>query len=119
MAQKRNYDKRKKWKEIPSISYIDEQGKYIQNQWAERIKDLDEIPSPYLDNIFKPLMDANPDEEWLVMWETNRGCPFSCTFCDWGSAIASKVNDFDIERLKKEINWFSKTSLQSTFLIKK
>jgi len=110
-----NYDKRKKWKEIPSISYIDEQGKYIQNQLAVRIKDLDEIPSPYLNNIFKPLMDANPDEEWLVMWETNRGCPFSCTFCDWGSATAAKVNKFGLERLNAELEWIKDQKVEFIF----
>ena len=25
-------------------------------------------------------------------WETNRGCPFSCTYYDWGSATNSKVS---------------------------
>ncbi|SVB65105.1 uncharacterized protein METZ01_LOCUS217959, partial [marine metagenome] len=53
------------------------------------------------------LMDSVQNVEWMAMWETNRGCPFACTFCDWGSAIASKVNDFDLDRLKKEIDWFS------------
>ncbi len=42
-----------------------------------------------------------------MIWETNRGCPFSCAFCDWGSAIASKVYRFDIERLAAEIRWMS------------
>ena len=37
---------------------------------------------------------ANPNESWIGLWETNRGCPFRCTFCDWGSATAGKVTKF-------------------------
>ena len=40
-------------------------------------------------------MAANPSESWIGLWETNRGCPFRCTFCDWGSATATKVTKFD------------------------
>ena len=29
-------------------------------------------------------------ESWIGLWETNRGCPFRCTFCDWGSATAGQ-----------------------------
>jgi len=110
-----NYQKREKWKVIPSVSFINEDGNYIQNQWAERIKDLDEIPSPYIENIFKPLIEANPGEEWLVMWETNRGCPFSCTFCDWGSATIAKVNKFGLDRLYAEIDWIKDQKVEFIF----
>ncbi len=110
-----NYQKREKWKVIPSVSYINEDGNYIQNQWAERIKNLDEIPSPYIENIFKPLIEANPGEEWLVMWETNRGCPFSCTFCDWGSATIAKVNKFGLDRLYAEIDWIKDQKVEFIF----
>ena len=27
--------------------------------------------------------------------ETNRGCPYGCTFCDWGSATLSRIRKFD------------------------
>ena len=40
-----------------------------------------------------------PNESWIGLWETNRGCPFRCTFCDWGSATAAKVTKFGEERL--------------------
>ncbi len=102
-------------REIESISYIDDNGSLVQNPMRERIKDLLAIPSPYLDGIFDPLIKAYPNENWIVMWETNRGCPFSCTFCDWGSAVASKVFTFDINRIYKEINWFSEHHIEFIF----
>ena len=69
-------------------------------QSGPRIRDLDAIPSPFLDGVFDPLIASNPDETWIGLWETNRGCPFKCTFCDWGSATANKVNQFGLERHK-------------------
>jgi len=49
------------------------------------------VPSPFLLGGFDKLIAANPNESWIGLWETNRGCPFQCTFCDWGSATAAKV----------------------------
>ena len=54
----------------------------------ERIKELDKLPSPYLTGVFDSLIEANPDIEWVPTIETDRGCPFKCTYCDWGSATA-------------------------------
>ena len=68
-----------------------------------------------LSGSFDRLIEAYPENEWLILWETNRGCPFKCTFCDWGSATASKVNKFDLERLKLEIDWFSKNKIEFIF----
>jgi len=31
------------------------------------------------------------------VWETNRGCPYSCTFCDWGGLVAAKLRVFSDE----------------------
>ena len=68
-----------------------------------RIKDLDRIPSPYLTGAFARVMAAHPALGWHALWETNRGCPFACTFCDWGSATASKVYQFSMHRVRAEI----------------
>lgn len=109
-----NFQDRGTWKNIPSISYMQE-GSYIKNAPAERIQALDEIPSPYLGGVFEKLIEENPNERWLVMWETNRGCPYSCAFCDWGSATASKVYKFDLERLFREVDWFKEKKIEFIF----
>jgi len=71
----------------------------------ERIKELDQLPSPYLTGVFDSLIEANPDIEWVPTIETDRGCPFKCTYCDWGSATASKMHKFHMQRIHDEINW--------------
>ena len=50
-----------------------------------------------------------------MTWETNRGCPFSCTFCDWGSATASKVYQFGMDGLHDEIGWMSRQRIGFVF----
>jgi radical SAM superfamily enzyme YgiQ (UPF0313 family) len=96
----------REWGAVPGITYLDQGGRLLRNPKAPRLKDLASTPSPYLEGVFSPLMEANPDAKWIAMWESNRGCPFSCSFCDWGSAVQAKVYTFDMERLFREIEWF-------------
>ena len=77
---------------------------------ADRIKDLN-VPSPYLDGIFDELIEQHPEIEWMPTLETDRGCPYKCTFCDWGSMTASKVIKFGLERVFAELEWFSKMKM--------
>ena len=69
------------------------------------------MPSPYLDGIFDELIEQHPEIEWMPTLETDRGCPYKCTFCDWGSMTASKVIKFGLERVFAELEWFSKMKM--------
>lgn len=75
---------------------------------ANRIDDLDGLPSPYLAGVFDSLIEENPEVEWNATLETNRGCPYACTFCDWGSLTYSKVKKFNLERVYAELEWIGK-----------
>ncbi len=77
----------------------------VRNDDRDRIKELDIIPSPLLTGLFDPYLDI-PDLPWLI--ETNRGCPYGCTFCDWGSATKSRIRKFDLERVYAEIDYTAK-----------
>ena len=74
---------------------------------ADRIYDLDQIPSPYLTGVVTELVEPEEGVDYIAAWETNRGCPFQCTFCDWGSATKTKVRKWEMDRLFKEIEWFA------------
>jgi radical SAM superfamily enzyme YgiQ (UPF0313 family) len=102
-------------KDIEGISFVEADGSFVHSPTGPRFRDLDEVPSPFLDGTFVSLMADNPDETWIGLWETNRGCPFQCTFCDWGSAIAAKVNKFGLDRLKAEIDWFASNKIEFLF----
>lgn len=97
---------------LQSVSYIDGSGAYIKTTNIDRERNLDNFVSPYLSGAFDSLIRAFPDEDWTALWETNRGCPFSCTFCDWGSNTASKIGKYSTERLISEIDWFSKNKIK-------
>src|SRR5262249_3745501 len=71
--------------------------------------------SPYLAGTFDRLLADHPGHAWIALWETNRGCPFACTFCDWGSATAAKVIPFAEERLRAEVDWFARHRVEFVF----
>jgi radical SAM superfamily enzyme YgiQ (UPF0313 family) len=80
-----------------------------------RIKQLDEIPSPYL----MGLMDKFFDGKLSPMLQTNRGCPFRCSYCVDGTDLVTKVNQFSLNRVKSEIEYISKnvpTTTDSMFI---
>ena len=100
---------------ISGTSFLDSNGQFRTNPKGERIKDINIIPSPYLTGAFDVVMKANPDQKWIALWETNRGCPFSCTFCDWGSSTQSRVFQFEIDRLQQEVEWFADNKIDFIF----
>jgi radical SAM superfamily enzyme YgiQ (UPF0313 family) len=102
--------------ETPNISYINKKNnKYENIQNLPRLTDFEKVPSPYLTGIFDKLIKDNPREKWLASWETNRGCPFSCTYCDWGSATNSKVSKMHLDRVFAELDWFSNKKIEFIF----
>ena len=68
-----------------------------------RIKNLDEVPSPYLSGILDQFFDG----KLSPMIQTNRGCPFSCTFCTDGSDLVKQVNQFSINRVQDELEYIA------------
>ncbi len=68
-----------------------------------RISDLDVIPSPYLNG----MLDHFFDGRLTPFLETNRGCPFKCSFCHTGNDYFQKTNTFSIERVREEIEYIA------------
>jgi putative methyltransferase len=56
-------------------------------------------------------MAKHPEIRWNATLETNRGCPYACTFCDWGSLTYNKVKKFNLERVYAELEWIGKRGL--------
>lgn len=80
-----------------------------------RLTDL-AIPNPYTTGIFDKIIADNPGAIWSATLETNRGCPYACTFCDWGSATYSKVRKYNIEDVAGTIDWISKNPITYVFI---
>lgn len=97
----------KDWENIPGL-LINRNGEAVKTPDAERIESLDQVPSPYLMGIFDDLIAKHPEITWQGTLETNRGCPFQCTFCDWGSLTYNKVKQFELTRVFHELEWMAK-----------
>jgi len=83
---------------------------------TQRLGNL-EIPSPYLLGLFDDIVDnAPPNYSFQTVLETNRGCPFACTFCDWGTLTYSKVRKFSLERIEAELKWIASKPVSVIFL---
>jgi radical SAM superfamily enzyme YgiQ (UPF0313 family) len=67
-------------------------------------KCLDDFPSPYLNGFFDSLLLIKPGQFNMIM-ETNRGCPYTCSFCDMQDSYYNKIRVFDLDRVKKELEW--------------
>src|SRR5262245_65441106 len=39
--------------------------------------------------------------------ETNRGCPYKCSFCYWGGAVGQRMRSFSRERIAAELDYFA------------
>ena len=78
----------------------------------QRLTDINVLPSPYMTGEFEPWFEDLPS----TILETNRGCPYGCTYCDWGSATLSKVTKFAPERVIEEIEYIAKNRSQAIFI---
>ncbi len=73
--------------------------------------DLSVLPSPYLTGVFDKLIEENPEFEFSVILETNRGCPYSCGFCDWTHG-GKRMRFFPMEKIKAEILWMAEHKVE-------
>jgi len=87
---------------------INDKGSIIDTGPPERINDLGQIPSPYLSGLFDNLVKQHSEIEWNATLETDRGCPYQCTFCDWGSLTYNKIKKFELDRVFEELEWIGR-----------
>ena len=85
---------------IPGISYWSD-GAVVTNPDADRITDLEQVVSPILTPVYS---DDEITGSSMIVYETNRGCPYRCAFCYWGGATNSKVRQFDLDRIFAELD---------------
>ena len=83
-------------------------GRLMRTGPRERMKSPDDVPSSYLNGLF----DGYNGRIEAAIIETNRGCPYGCTFCDWGSATNQKIRKFDLQRVIDEITWIGKNKIR-------
>ena len=71
-------------------------------EFSPRIEDLDKIPSPYLKGYLDEFLE---DSRLSPLLESNRGCPFTCTFCVDGTDDRSKIYHKSVSRFEQELEY--------------
>ena len=86
---------------VPGVAYLHRKtGELVYQPHHSKKGDLDQIPSPILSGALDEFLES---PYYLPLLETNRGCPFACTFCAWGISVLNKVRKFDLDRIIAEI----------------
>ena len=95
---------------IANVTWRGPDGALVENlEPAEFARDLDVYPSPYVEGLFDPIIEAHSDTRFQAIIETNRGCPFHCTFCYWGKGgLSRKYRYSSIERVRAEMEWIGR-----------
>ena len=91
---------------IPGCQFLDKDSRLICGEKLQRIKILNEIPSPYVTG----LLDKFFSMKLTPLVETARGCPFKCNYCNAGDAYYNKVNQFSNSYVEEELTYIAKKS---------
>jgi radical SAM superfamily enzyme YgiQ (UPF0313 family) len=85
---------------LPSCMYRKD-GAVVTTSVRDRHAVVDDVPSPWLTGVLDEFFDG----KLAPMIETNRGCPFQCTFCVQGTRWYTKVHYFSMERVLAEVDY--------------
>ena len=53
------------WSELSGVSYLSDQNTFVSTPPTPRIRDLSEVPSPFLNGVLDKIVADNPDEKWI------------------------------------------------------
>lgn len=70
----------------------------------------------HIDNYISHAKLNNPSCNLLAILETTRGCPYGCTYCDWGGGINTTVIKKDLADLEKDLTLLCSYKLQYMFI---
>jgi radical SAM superfamily enzyme YgiQ (UPF0313 family) len=97
---------------IDSVVFSDN-GNIVEGKSLPRIKEVDTIPSPYLTGLLDKFFDTN----LIPIAETNRGCPYTCTYCCQGLSSHNQLDLFSLERVKEELGYIAGRAKNTNILI--
>jgi radical SAM superfamily enzyme YgiQ (UPF0313 family) len=90
--------------ELGNCFFLDEEEKFISGPELVRIKQLDEIESPYVNGLFDEFLKAGTFQPLI---QTNRGCPYKCTFCHEGMSYYNKIHYRSLDYVKEELTYIA------------
>ena len=110
-----NSGNREKIKDVPTNGCVflsrERDRLIVGKDVGETFESLDDIPSPYLSGILDEFFNDN----LIPLIETDRGCPYACTYCAWRKN--RKVRPFDLARVKAEVDYIAEHVKYTDLLI--
>ena len=105
------------WKDVGGIVYKKD-NKIIRNAPLPWIREWNYSPllehADYMSSVIEE--NASLGLKTLLQFETTRGCPYSCTYCDWGGGIHTKIRQRPLDILKQEIEWTGQQKIWKYFI---
>ncbi len=74
-------------------------GDFVRGAEVERIRNLDEVPSPYREGWMDPFFDTG----YFPMLQISRGCPFSCSFCNSAVPSNNRIHGHSLENVQEDL----------------
>ncbi|MBF0326109.1 MAG: radical SAM protein [Alphaproteobacteria bacterium] len=99
------------WRRVGGISYLDQDGRYVENGTLPRIRDIDEIPWPwwpegYLEKFWQAGKSFGVLTKRDMPMMISRGCPYQCTFCSNARMWTTRYILRDIEDIIAEVKTY-------------
>ena len=104
-------------KDFEDIPYI-----YYTNEKKEKLfskKTIDKRSFTWPSNIYKAQekhLSSYINTSTSVMFETSRGCPYKCIYCEWGGGTHTKINKKPYSTILDELEWLSKNIFSNHWL---
>ena len=101
------------WRKVTDIYYPSKSRMVLSNSKSMSRADRKVYPfnwsalsaqAEYLTEFVKFQRLHFPNSMLLSVLETTRGCPYGCTYCDWGGGVSTTVLQKSLENVKRDID---------------
>ncbi|MEJ6538754.1 MAG: cobalamin-dependent protein, partial [Halioglobus sp.] len=101
------------WPDVAGLAFV-QKGELVMTPERPRFRNLNLLPSA-LDVI--SLLDDEGHPYDCIAYETSRGCPYKCAFCEWGTgAIGTKMLSFSVDRIRHDWNFIVDAGIKNIWL---
>lgn len=90
---------------VPGNAWINRRsGDFVMGPEVERIRELDEIPSPYLAGLMDPFLKTG----YFPLLQIARGCPFTCSYCNSAPKSNNRIFAHSVQNVRDDLLYIAK-----------
>lgn len=103
------------WYDVPGLAFLDAGGRLHKTAPRARQMDLGALPSAL--EVLELRDEEGRPKYQRVAYETTRGCPFRCAFCEWGTGmLGTKMLQHPLERIRDDFEALIAGGIQDIWL---